>query len=149
MITITSKSSDIVRLVERFEKMSQAFDRGPGIPVMADVGLAAMEDVEDRFNTKGYGTWVPLSPITIARKGSSEILIDTGNMRKSVGIGVITPSSITVTVPYAGARLDQAIPAKHQLGTERIPQRKIVEDTGQLRTRLTPIVQKWLQSLTS
>ena len=106
-----------------------------------------MEDVDARFDSGGYGTWVPLSPVTIARKGGrTEILIDTGNMRRSVGIGEVTPNRVTIVVPHGGRDNSPDVPGRHQLGTDKIPQRKIVEVTEQLMGRLNPIVNEWSES---
>ena len=35
------------------------------------------------------------------------------------------------------------IPAKHQIGDDKIPQRKIVEDTPQLMRKIKPTWEKW------
>lgn len=48
------------------------------------VGMAAEAIIQDAFNSGGFGEWKPLAPITIKRKGSSAILIDTAQLRKSV-----------------------------------------------------------------
>lgn len=40
--------------------------------------------VQEAFETGGYGTWQPLSQETIDGKGSSQILIDSAQLRKSI-----------------------------------------------------------------
>ena len=40
--------------------------------------------VQEAFETGGYGTWQPLSQGTINSKGSSQILIDSAQLRKSI-----------------------------------------------------------------
>ena len=139
-----SLQSDLTKLLDKIEKLQEKVKDGPGLEVMTNVGQAAMEDIEERFRTRGYGTWVPLSPVTIARKGHDTILVDTGNMRGSVGISTVTSKSVTVTVPYGGKDNDVAIPIVHQLGTGKVPQRKIVENTQQLRNRINPVIKNWL-----
>ena len=142
-IRVTVTGAD--RMDQQLEKISQALQDGPGLDRMTEVGQAAMADVDARFDTAGYGTWVPLSPITIARKGHDTILIDTGNMRASVGISDVKPTRVTVTVPYGGKDNDPAVPVRHQLGLgTNLPQRKIVDVTPQLLERLTPIILDWL-----
>ena len=134
-------------MIGQLETIADSVQDGPGLRVMEDVGKAAMADIDARFDTGGYGTWVPLSPLTIALKGGrTEILIDTGNMRNSVGISQVNADSVIVTVPRGGEDNDPAVPIQHQLGTDRIPQRKIVEDTPELRERLSAVVNEWIQS---
>ena len=48
------------------------------------VGLAAEILVQKAFDTGGFGRWQPIKRGTIARKGSSAILIDTGQLRNSI-----------------------------------------------------------------
>ena len=119
---------------------------GPGVVVMQELGKAGITDVEQRFKTRGYGTWAPLKPATIARKGHDTILVDTGTMKDSVGIGIVTANKVTVTVPHATRDKRTDIPGYHQRGSQHLPQRKIVEVTSQLQDRLRPIVKEWLNS---
>jgi hypothetical protein len=44
------------------------------------LGEAMVEYETDVFATRGHGTWAPLDPATIAAKGSSRILVDTGGL---------------------------------------------------------------------
>ena len=146
ILKITTRGLDT--MVRRTEERLRAATQGPGIGVMTEVGRAGMADVDERFATAGYGTWAPLSPITIARKGHAEILIDSGNMRGSVGIGEVTAYRVTVTVPYGGRSQDSEVPGRHQRGNPdtNLPQRKIVEVTDQLHDRIRPVVLEWVRS---
>lgn len=63
---------------------------------MADVkscyvllGIIAENVVQEAFNTGGFGSWEKLKQSTIDRKGSSSILIDTGQLRKSITSRVV------------------------------------------------------------
>lgn len=56
---------------------------------LALLGVIGENVVQKGFETGGYGKWEPLSPYTIARKGSSAILIDTAQLRKSVTSEVV------------------------------------------------------------
>ena len=135
MVEFTITSPKLPFLIERLAALSKQLKDGPGLEVMKEVGRQGMADIDARFDTGGYGTWVPLSPITIAKKGGrTEILIDTQNMRRSVGIANVTPHSVSVTVPYGGRSFDSKIPKKHQFGMpeRNLPQRKIVEKTPRL-----------------
>lgn len=147
MAKVTFIVTGLDEVLEQLDRFSTLLKDGPGIQVMRETGQAALEDVDARFDTGGYGTWVPLSPLTIAAKGGrTEILIDTSNMRKSVGIGELETSRVTVTVPTGGKDNDPRIPGYHQRGGGRLPQRKIVEDTPQLREKLTAVIHPWSRS---
>ena len=53
------------------------------------VGIVGQEISKGAFATGGYGTWKKLNPQTIKRKGSSEILIDTGKLVNSIHSWVV------------------------------------------------------------
>lgn len=48
------------------------------------VGVSALEQIQEAFDTEGFGEWTPNSPATIRAKGSEMPLIDTGNLRNSI-----------------------------------------------------------------
>lgn len=52
------------------------------------IGIAAENVVQDAFDDHGPG-WKALSPVTIAEKGSSSQLIDSGQLRKSITSRVV------------------------------------------------------------
>ena len=47
-------------------------------------GLKAKSIIEEAFETEGFGTWQPLKAATIKRKGHDKILIETGQLKKSI-----------------------------------------------------------------
>lgn len=53
------------------------------------IGIEATNIVKGAFTSEGYGTWPPLNSITIAMKGSSQTLIDTGILRNSISYKVV------------------------------------------------------------
>ena len=53
------------------------------------LGLAGEKVVQEAFATGGNGAWPKLKPMTIARKGSSSILIDSAQLRKSIHSRVV------------------------------------------------------------
>ena len=121
--------------------------KSPGVPLMLKVGREMLADVDTRFDTAGYGTWQPLSTLTVSRKGGrDEILIDTGNMRRAVGISEVTDDRVVVTVPHGGKSNDPAVPVAHQEGSEarNLPQRQILEVTRFLTDRVDAVVSAWL-----
>jgi hypothetical protein len=50
--------------------------------------------VREAFPTSGYGNWQPNAPSTIAKKGSSKPLIDTGVLSRSITYDVVKKSEI-------------------------------------------------------
>lgn len=54
-----------------------------------EAGLTAKTVIDDAFDTGGWGDWKKLSDITVKRKGSDSILIDTGNLRRSITYEVL------------------------------------------------------------
>jgi len=120
----------------------------PGEKVMKRLAGVCLEDIDQRFATRGYGTWQPLSPRTIKRKGHENVLVDTGAMQSSPRIATLTGNSFSVEVPYGGRRHNPDIPGYHQRGTSRMPQRKIVEVTPRLTAALILETESWLSSMT-
>ena len=53
------------------------------------LGIFAENIVQKAFETGGFGKWLPDAPSTIRRKGSSAILIDTGQLRRSITSRVV------------------------------------------------------------
>lgn len=52
------------------------------------IGVTATNYVKQAFSTQGYGTWQANAESTIAKKGSSSPLIDTGALRQSITYAV-------------------------------------------------------------
>ena len=48
------------------------------------VGVSALEQIQEAFDTEGFGEWTPNSPATIRAKGSESPLIDTGRLRNAI-----------------------------------------------------------------
>jgi len=48
------------------------------------IGTAAVEQIQESFNTDGFGQWAPNSPYTVAQKGSAKPLVDTGSLRQAI-----------------------------------------------------------------
>lgn len=58
-------------------------------PAYNALGVNALQIIQKGFETGGYGKWKPLKAMTIANKKSSQILIDTGQLRKSITFQVV------------------------------------------------------------
>lgn len=48
------------------------------------VGFGAVQQINEAFETGGFGEWQPDSDFTIAQKGSEQILIDKGNLSRHI-----------------------------------------------------------------
>lgn len=57
--------------------------------VLTRVGIAAENLVQEAFDTRGFGSWKPNAPETIALKGSDAPLIDSSQMRHAVDSRVV------------------------------------------------------------
>lgn len=144
---IDIKPSEALRsMFESIQAIQRSVEDGPGEELMYKVGKVLLDDVERRFITEGYGTWDPLSAVTIARKGHDTILQDSGIMKDSARIAMIGPGKVVVEVPYGGKNRDPEVPRRHQEGnpSTNLPQRKIVEMTPQLQARLDEIMFEWM-----
>ena len=58
--------------------------KGTALNELGKLGIVGQEISKGAFATGGYGKWKKLNPQTIKRKGSSEILIDTGKLVNSI-----------------------------------------------------------------
>lgn len=120
----------------------------PDVQLSRRLGEACLEDIDRRFNTRGYGTWPALKPSTIRRKKNSFVLVESGAMRSSPRITSLMSGHVTVEVPFGGKKHDPKVPGYHQNPKKsNLPQRRIVAVTPQLRTALTDALAKWLSDM--
>ena len=104
----------------------------------------------DTFDAEGYGTWEPLSPATVARKGSSTILRETdalmealttegaeGAVREIFGDELVFGTSLTSEDGFA-------YPAALQSGTSRMPARDPLTYPDTVLMRFSRQVQAYL-----
>jgi hypothetical protein len=63
--------------------------RGTAKKILARVGVAGENLVQEAFETRGFGSWKPNAASTIALKGSDSPLIDEGQMRRAVDSRVV------------------------------------------------------------
>lgn len=66
------------------KRYQQHMEDGDIKAIFTDIGLACEARIQDAFDSGGFGEWKQLSEITVERKQSSAILIDTGQMRQAV-----------------------------------------------------------------
>ena len=82
------------RLPERIRQVGAAtwrkliLQKGP-VVALQFLGVEGENVVQGAFDTGGYGRWAPLSQVTIDKKGSDAILIETAQMRKAVRSAVV------------------------------------------------------------
>ena len=107
---------------------------------MMKISETCEDDIRERFDTAGRGSWRPNSPRTVRRKRSNYPLIDTGAMRDSVR-HEIYDDHVRVSVPYGGRKHDTSVPTRHQFGLSRMPQRKIIDAASrELITKLRDVM---------
>lgn len=59
------------------------------VGVLRAIGQAAVNVIGAAFHSGGFGRWAPLKAATIRRKGSSDILVDTTQLRRSITFAVV------------------------------------------------------------
>jgi hypothetical protein len=106
--------------------------------------------IGETFDAEGYGAWEPLSPVTVARKGSSAILRETdalmdsltsegaeGALREIFGDELVFGSSVVSEDGFA-------YPAALQSGTSRMPARDPLTYPDTVLKRFTKQVHAYL-----
>lgn len=76
------KQGEIAEYVEK--KARAHVESGDIKAIFEDIGVAAEAKIQEAFDSDGWGAWPPDADSTVARKGSSTPLIDTGLLRKSI-----------------------------------------------------------------
>ncbi len=75
-------NKETIKLAEEFIK--EHGNSGLLDELATAVALSAFEQIQEAFDTSGFGEWEPNSPLTISNKGSSKQLEDEGRLRKSI-----------------------------------------------------------------
>ncbi len=130
----------LTRFTDRIQDVTPAWDAIASV-IAADEG--EQFDSEGRFASGG---WSPLSPGYAAGKQrhypGKPILERTGVLRESLtrrpfGVERLSPQEMTIGtgVPYS---------KYHQRGTDRMPQRRPLEVTGERRNDLVKILQRYV-----
>lgn len=66
------------------DQLEKSFVESGAKSVLEQIGFMGEAAVQEAFDTAGFGTWPPNSPMTIEMKGSNKPLIDTSQLRKSI-----------------------------------------------------------------
>lgn len=75
-----------------------AVEKGEYKKVFKLLGAVAEGFVQKAFETGGFGQWLPLKAGTKARKGSSAILIDTGQLRRAISSDVVEKGTVQKSI---------------------------------------------------
>lgn len=87
---ISTKGKEILKQIP---DVSEQLSEGTGVVViLKQLGISCMGIVQMAFASRGFGQWPPNTPATISRKGSSQPLIDTGQLRRSITSRVSKPA---------------------------------------------------------
>ena len=57
---------------------------GKIVTVLKRLGIACENAIQEAFGSGGFGSWKPITMFTRSKKHSSQILIDTAQMRRSI-----------------------------------------------------------------
>jgi len=77
------KNAEILTMTQR--QFNQVFERGRSVDkALGVLGITATNISKGAFTSKGYGQWADITQATKEKKGSSQVLIDTGILRGSI-----------------------------------------------------------------
>jgi hypothetical protein len=87
---LTVKRKELEKKIAESPMVRDAMIEGKVKKAFQLIGVIAEGFIQDAFNSdNGFGHWPSLSPKTIKKKGSSAILIDTAQLRRSIGSEVV------------------------------------------------------------
>lgn len=87
LMPIRVSTTQIIR--DASYSMVQLFALGRTYDVLKRLGFACEDAILKAFSSGGFDTWEPISQRTAKAKGSDAILIDTGQLRRSVASQVV------------------------------------------------------------
>lgn len=79
---------ELMNVMGKSKLVKSSVEKGDYKKVFQQLGVAAEVIIQRGFETGGFGQWAPLKQRTIDEKGSDAILIDTGQLRRSVSSDV-------------------------------------------------------------
>ena len=80
---ITMKRKELLDTAKKVIKANIS-EEGGAKKIFELIGIAGEAIVQEAFESGGFGTWQPISQMTANAKGSSQILIDSSQLRKAV-----------------------------------------------------------------
>lgn len=131
-------SREIHQMADRIKDLSPAFD---------NIARDFYQVERDQFSSSGQGAWAPLSERTIAKKGSSRILYDRGELQASLtrpdhprSLHKIENLRMEVGTTHPAA-------AFHQKGTTFMPKREVIRIREDVKRRWMKYIQRHLVEL--
>jgi phage gpG-like protein len=76
------KQSEITKAVEK--RLEQLLGEGDIEGIFRLIGIAGEAQIQEAFDSQGFGNWEPNAESTATQKGSATPLIDDGTLRKSI-----------------------------------------------------------------
>jgi phage gpG-like protein len=87
---------------------------------------------QSQFDSAGHGAWPSLAESTIRQKGHGDILVDSGELRRSLTDPGRAMQKSARTMSY-GTDVDYA--RYHQEGTPKMPMRQVISDPFRVEDR--------------
>lgn len=85
---LLEKKKDLVNVLAT-RTVATMLENGNIKDIFKVLGVKAQAIIQDAFATGGFGKWKDINPATKKAKGSSAILIDTGELRRSISSAVV------------------------------------------------------------
>jgi len=142
MISIDITNANII--ADELNRLSESV-LNSGDKLIEELGTEAIDETERRWFANGDGSWKPLSPRTIKRKGHAFPLVETGNMYNSLNYRREEKNALSINVPLGGRNNNPDVPAYHQYGTRRMPQRKILVASEKMAKRLQRVLSEYIR----
>ncbi len=80
---LLKKSKELLSFMSK-GVVQKALIEGDEEKALSFVGLKAEDIISQAFKTRGFGSWTPLKKATVKAKGSSQPLIDTRELQRSI-----------------------------------------------------------------
>lgn len=112
---------DFAQAAAMFLRMGAAAAHGPRA-ALEKAGALAEAKAKAAIGTYEYG-WPSLAPSTVSRKGADTPLLQTGELRDSIGHTLVSDHECEV-----GSNDPKA--EWHELGTSKMPPRSFIAETG-------------------
>lgn len=87
-------AADVTGTAEQLAGIRRRLDDGRGL--LQQCGLLLEEYERDVFATRGRGQWASLDSDTVELKGSTRVLVDTGNLLKNLTSAKVEGESVVV-----------------------------------------------------
>lgn len=88
---LETKKRELVSVINS-KLVNEAFESGNIKKIFEIIGIKAQAIIQEAFGSGGFGKWQKLKEATVKKKKSDAILIDTGELRRSITSRVVTPS---------------------------------------------------------